>query len=85
MDWILRVARSRQTLALHPISFPRAPWQGVSMSIALLFWVLMICWFVFGLITGPRPFNFVGFGGSLLLFILLSLLGWQVFGAAIHR
>jgi hypothetical protein len=55
------------------------------MPISLIFWVLMLCWLVFGLVTGPRPFNLVGFGGSLLLFILLGLLGWAVFGAAIHR
>ena len=55
------------------------------MSISLLFWVIMICWLVFGLVTGPKPFNFVGFGANLLLFILLALLGWGIFGAAIHR
>lgn len=55
------------------------------MSIALLFWILMIFWLVFGLYAGPRPFNWTVAGGSLLLFILLGILGWAVFGAAIHR
>lgn len=55
------------------------------MSIALMFWVLMLVWLAFGVMTGPRPFNAVGFGGTLLLFLLLGLLGWAVFGAAVHR
>jgi len=54
------------------------------MSISLIFWVLMLMWLVFGLwsnwpLTGPKPV-----AGTLLLFILLALLGWKVFGPAIH-
>lgn len=53
------------------------------MSIGLLFWILMIIWFVFGLMnnwpgTTPRPFATVG--NTTLLFLLLFLLGWGVFG-----
>lgn len=57
------------------------------MSISLLFWVIMIIWFLFGIwqswpITGT---NGRTVGGHIVLFILLALLGWQVFGAAIHK
>lgn len=56
------------------------------MPIQYVFWFLMLLWLVFG--VGPnwprgdspayRPF-----GASLLLFVLIALLGWQVFGAAV--
>jgi len=54
------------------------------MSMALIFWVLMLLWLVFwGLSTwgplGPYPW-----GHNILLFILLFLLGWQAFGAPVH-
>lgn len=48
------------------------------MSKGLLFWVIMIVWLVFGLYVSwpsPRPI-----GNTLILFILLAILGWQVFG-----
>lgn len=54
------------------------------MSMSLLYWILMLIWLVFGLAIywGPaRPYGL--YGNSLLLFILLLLLGWQVFGAPI--
>lgn len=54
------------------------------MTLALLFWVLMIIWLVFGLWRdwpgGPKVF-----GGHILVFILLAVLSWAVFGPAIHR
>lgn len=49
----------------------------------ILFWVLMILWLVIGMgavwYDGPyrRP---ALTGGSLLLFALLLLLGWAIFG-----
>lgn len=56
------------------------------MTIGLLFWILMIIWLVFGLIivwpaAGPRYYPV---GGHLLVWILLALLGWKVFGPALH-
>lgn len=57
------------------------------MALGLCYWVLMLIWFVFGLLThfgyvvGP-----VGFAGNtLLLFVLFLLLGWQTFGAPLHK
>ena len=54
------------------------------MSIALAFWILMLIWLIFGVaqwrgMVGPYGV----WGHSLLLFILLLLLGWQLFGAPI--
>jgi hypothetical protein len=56
------------------------------MPISLIFWVLMLIWLV-----GEVSVNY-GYGGphavwgrSLFLFILFALLGWRVFGAAIHN
>lgn len=57
------------------------------MSIGFIFWLIMILWFVFGLLPqypqGPTP-AWRPFGGSLLLFILLFLLGWRAFGFVIQ-
>jgi len=57
------------------------------MTKGLLFWVLMICWLLFGLWAfwpsggGPNGYRPIGF--NTLLFVLLGLLGWQTFGAAV--
>ncbi len=52
------------------------------------YWILMLLWLVLGVVgVWPRtgqPINKPIVGGSLLLFILLLLLGWKVFGAPIH-
>jgi hypothetical protein len=59
------------------------------MTLALLYWVLMLLWLVFGLWSNwPAPGTPVGFrplGGTVLLFILLLVLGWQVFGTPVHK
>lgn len=53
------------------------------MSFGLVYWILMLIWLVFGIwSTWPTPTRAAG--GNLLLFILLVLLGWHVFGAPIH-
>lgn len=55
------------------------------MSFGLCYWILMLIWLVFSLWSnwGTAP-NWKPAGGSLLLFILLVLLGWKVFGPPIH-
>ena len=53
------------------------------MPIGILFWVLMILWFLFGLYWNRgdlRGGNYGVVGGNLVLFVLLGLLGWKVFG-----
>lgn len=59
------------------------------MSFALIYWILMLIWLVFGLWSNwpagtPGGSGFRPLGGTLLLFILLVLLGWRVFGAPVH-
>ena len=59
------------------------------MSFQLLYWVLMLLWLVLGLWAGWPPAGSPGpafrpLGGTLLLFILLVILGWRVFGSPVH-
>ena len=54
------------------------------MSIGLLFWVIMVVGLLFGFYTN-RATPFVWMSNSLVLWVLLALLGWAVFGPAIHR
>lgn len=57
------------------------------MTLGLCYWILMLIWLVFGILV---HFSFIAgtytvLGNSALLFILFLLLGWQVFGAPLHR
>jgi len=56
------------------------------MSRGVIFWVLMILVFVFGVFShwGGGSINYMSAGMSLLQFVLFALLGWQVFGPAVH-
>jgi hypothetical protein len=49
---------------------------------AIAFWVLMLLWLVLGVITSWP--NKAAVGNSVLLFLLFGLLGWKVFGPALH-
>jgi hypothetical protein len=53
------------------------------MTLALAFWVLMLIWLVWSL-----PFNTwaaqAPYASNILLFLLFVLLGWHVFGPALH-
>lgn len=53
------------------------------MTIPLIFWILMLFALVFGLGWGWDRTNRLGMGNNLLLWLLLLLLGWGVFGAPI--
>lgn len=53
------------------------------MGIGLLFWVIMVFGLLFGFYTN-RAAPMVFIGNSLVLWVLLALLGWKVFGPAIH-
>ena len=58
------------------------------MSRGLIFWVLMLIWFIFGLVTALSPHLFGSYGsigGTLLEFVLFLLLGWRVYGAPVHE
>ena len=49
-------------------------------TIGFLFWLLMILSLIFGWLAYPPTPNWRPFGYSMLLWILLFLLGWKVFG-----
>jgi len=54
------------------------------MPLGILFWVLMIIWLVFGYWSNlPQSPPWSRFGGSILIFVLMAIIGWQVFGPAI--
>jgi hypothetical protein len=57
------------------------------MTLGLAFWVLMLIWLVFGVLVhfAVVAGTYTVLGNSVLLFILFGLLGWQVFGAPLHR
>ncbi len=50
------------------------------MPMGILFWVVFVIAFLFGMgwITAPV------WGSSLVLFVLLGLLGWKVFGPVLQ-
>jgi hypothetical protein len=56
------------------------------MTLGLCFWIVMLIWLVVG---GLIHFGVVGglYAGAnvLLLFVLFVLLGWQTFGAPLHK
>jgi hypothetical protein len=57
------------------------------MTLGHAYWILMLIWLVFGVFV---HFGYAGTwwgvtGNTILLFVLFVLLGWQVFGAPLHR
>lgn len=58
------------------------------MPIGMIFWMLMILWFFFGLYWNwpannePRGLGILG--GNLLLFVLLFIIGWKLFGFVVQ-
>lgn len=53
------------------------------MPIGLAFWIIMLIWLVFGILTHFGLIGAVAWAGTastVLLFILFFLLGWKVFG-----
>jgi hypothetical protein len=57
------------------------------MPIGILFWVLMILWLLLGLYWNSPEWktgNYGILGGNILLFVLLGLIGWRVFGPVLQ-
>jgi hypothetical protein len=48
----------------------------------VLFWVLMILWLIFGIWSSWPSYYVVG--GNVLLWVVIGLLGWQVFGKPVQ-
>ena len=54
------------------------------MTLELLFWILMLFWLVgYGYGVSRSPLNWPIIGPNILLFVLLVIIGWRVFGAAV--
>ena len=51
------------------------------MTFALAFWILMLLWAVLFGIGHFQPQPWSGTANGILLFLVILLLGWQVFGA----
>lgn len=56
------------------------------MSRGLIFWILMLLWLlaILGALWWPMHANHIHAGGSVLLFLLLGLLGWDTYGPAVR-
>lgn len=55
------------------------------MSRGLLFWILMIFWFIWGLANYfGEGWRYYPVANLILFFILFTLLGWKVFGPPLH-
>jgi hypothetical protein len=55
------------------------------MSAGIWFWIIFVICLVFGLWNEwPKDNNFRPLGGRLVIYILLGLLGWGVFGPPIN-
>jgi hypothetical protein len=54
------------------------------MSKGLLFWLLMVLWAIFGVWVRRGGEQFAAVGNDILLFILLFVLGWAVFGFVVQ-
>ncbi len=57
------------------------------MPIGILYWMILIIWFLFGLYWNGddiRAGKWGMMGGNLVLFILLALIGWRLFGPVLQ-
>jgi hypothetical protein len=55
------------------------------MSLAVLFWLLMIIFFLLYTVAWVQPANpYYGRGYPIILALLLAVLGWAVFGPMVH-
>jgi hypothetical protein len=53
------------------------------MTIGFLFWLLMVITLIFGFVSRSRP-DLPAWGTPFLLWVLLALLGWGIFGFPIR-
>ena len=52
------------------------------MTLAVAYWVIMLVWLVFG-VWSSWPLK-AAISGNLVLFVLLVIVGWKVFGPPIQ-
>ena len=58
------------------------------MPLGILFWVIYVIAILFGFwanYTPGQPWPFRQFGSYLVMWVLIGILGWQVFGPVVHR
>lgn len=55
------------------------------MTLGLAFAILMLIWLVAGWWGRAPGSGIKAMGGDLILFLLLLLIGWQIWGPPIHR
>jgi hypothetical protein len=58
------------------------------MTLSILFWVLMLFWLLFGFwreYTPGQPYPFKYGVGHILIFALMAILGWGVFGPPVSH
>jgi len=53
------------------------------MTLRILFWVVMAVWLIFGI--GQPAVKSRKIDDSIVIWVLLALLGWVVFGAAVTK
>lgn len=53
------------------------------MSFAIAFWIIMLVWLLWNMPFNPWSAG-APYGNNLILFLLLLLLGWRVFGAPLQ-
>lgn len=54
------------------------------MSLRLLFWVIMLLWLIFGILSNWGHWAWGTSSGWILEFVLFAILGWRVFGPPIR-
>lgn len=55
------------------------------MTLDILFWIVVFMILIFGAVWGynGRQWPYGPFGGVFILFLLICMLGWRVFGPAV--
>lgn len=85
VGWLLYPGVRRQQKSW--VAYQPVAGQGpCPMNTSLLFWILMLLYLVAGLwanwpVSGA---NAKAGAGTVLVFVLLAVLGWKVFGPAVH-
>lgn len=57
-----------------------------TLSLGIVFWIVMLLWLVGGFwVNYSAAPNYRAYGGHILLWFVLFLIGWQVFGFPIGK